>query len=298
MKFEEKLIKLRREHALSQEELGEKLNVTRQTISKWELGQTKPDSGKIMELAKLFNISTDELLNESDETQFNNDPIKNNTKKNNSSNNIVIILIILILIVIVLPVIIGCAVFINNYKRNQKLIDKSFEYFDDVYDEVKNNMDEIKENNNINENTTNTINKTNDNISEETNKIINKTENVIDKVDNFLDEDFFDDNFFDNDSDTRDSSNDSTYSKEDHNYFYENKVGVQAGVLVKNIINNAIKDYSKGIKKVSIDFNGVSYVEPVEMASVVSKIIDKNKYLVICEYDEAGFINKVVISDV
>ena len=39
MKFEEKLMKLRKEKGWSQEELAEKLNVTRQTISKWELGQ-------------------------------------------------------------------------------------------------------------------------------------------------------------------------------------------------------------------------------------------------------------------
>lgn len=40
MKFNEKLIQLRKKEGLSQEELGYKLNVTRQTVSKWELGQT------------------------------------------------------------------------------------------------------------------------------------------------------------------------------------------------------------------------------------------------------------------
>ena len=43
MKFYEKLIILRKKALLSQEELAEKLDVTRQTISKWELGQSKPD---------------------------------------------------------------------------------------------------------------------------------------------------------------------------------------------------------------------------------------------------------------
>lgn len=59
MKFEEKLIKLRKEKLLSQEELGEKLDVTRQTISKWELGQSKPDMEKLKEISTLFNISID-----------------------------------------------------------------------------------------------------------------------------------------------------------------------------------------------------------------------------------------------
>ena len=47
---------------LSQEELAEKLNVTRQTISKWETNQSSPDFEKIVPLCDLFEITTDELL--------------------------------------------------------------------------------------------------------------------------------------------------------------------------------------------------------------------------------------------
>lgn len=65
MKFNEKLIELRKKSGLSQEELGYKLNVTRQTISKWELGQTTPEMDKLIELGKLFNLSVDDLINES-----------------------------------------------------------------------------------------------------------------------------------------------------------------------------------------------------------------------------------------
>lgn len=43
MDFPQKLMELRRSHGLSQEQLGEKIGVTRQTISKWELGQTTPE---------------------------------------------------------------------------------------------------------------------------------------------------------------------------------------------------------------------------------------------------------------
>ena len=46
MKFNEKLINLRKQKGLSQEELGYKLNVTRQTVSKWELGETTPEINK------------------------------------------------------------------------------------------------------------------------------------------------------------------------------------------------------------------------------------------------------------
>lgn len=62
LKFNEKLIKLRKTSGLSQEELGDKLNVARQTISKWELGETTPEMDKLEELSNLFEISIDELV--------------------------------------------------------------------------------------------------------------------------------------------------------------------------------------------------------------------------------------------
>ena len=44
--------------------MAEKLNVTRQTISKWELGQSKPDMDKLLEISKLFDISVEQLTSE------------------------------------------------------------------------------------------------------------------------------------------------------------------------------------------------------------------------------------------
>ncbi len=62
MNLGEKLYQLRKAKNLSQEETAEKLNVTRQTISKWETNQSTPDFDKILPLCKLYEISTDELL--------------------------------------------------------------------------------------------------------------------------------------------------------------------------------------------------------------------------------------------
>ena len=62
MEFQEKLMFLRKERGWSQEELGEKISVTRQTVSKWELGQTTPELAKLIELSELFQISIDELV--------------------------------------------------------------------------------------------------------------------------------------------------------------------------------------------------------------------------------------------
>lgn len=62
MEFQEKLMYLRKERGWSQEELGDKVSVTRQTVSKWELGQTTPELAKLIELSELFQISIDELV--------------------------------------------------------------------------------------------------------------------------------------------------------------------------------------------------------------------------------------------
>ena len=62
MKFNEKLIKLRKAAGLSQEELGNKLNVARQTVSKWELGETIPDIDSLKKLAVLLEFSIDNAL--------------------------------------------------------------------------------------------------------------------------------------------------------------------------------------------------------------------------------------------
>ncbi len=62
MDLGEKLYALRREKHLSQEEVAEKLNVTRQTVSKWETNQSTPDFDKIAPLCALYGISADELL--------------------------------------------------------------------------------------------------------------------------------------------------------------------------------------------------------------------------------------------
>lgn len=57
-----KICELRKKENLSQEQLAEKLNVTRQTISNWELGQTAPDIYQAKEISKIFSISLDELV--------------------------------------------------------------------------------------------------------------------------------------------------------------------------------------------------------------------------------------------
>ena len=62
MSIGEKLLSLRKAKHLSQEEVADRLNVSRQTISKWETDQSMPDFDKIVPLCELYEISADDLL--------------------------------------------------------------------------------------------------------------------------------------------------------------------------------------------------------------------------------------------
>lgn len=64
MTFSEKLLRLRRQAGLSQEELAERLQVSRQAVSRWELGTALPDAPNLLALSRLFAVSTDYLLRE------------------------------------------------------------------------------------------------------------------------------------------------------------------------------------------------------------------------------------------
>ena len=64
MKLNEKIAYYRREKKLSQEELAAQVGVSRQAVSKWELGDASPDVNKLLALSKAFGISTDHLLDE------------------------------------------------------------------------------------------------------------------------------------------------------------------------------------------------------------------------------------------
>ena len=71
MKLEEKIMTLRKKQGWSQEELAFRLDVSRQAVSKWEMGSSIPDLDKIIKMSEVFNVTTDYLLKEdvAEETQ-------------------------------------------------------------------------------------------------------------------------------------------------------------------------------------------------------------------------------------
>lgn len=76
MKLNEKIAYYRREKKLSQEELAARVGVSRQAVSKWELGEASPDINKLLALAKAFGVTTDHLLNEDEEPERAAPPVR------------------------------------------------------------------------------------------------------------------------------------------------------------------------------------------------------------------------------
>lgn len=64
MRLSEKIMDLRKRSGWSQEELAEKLGISRQSVSKWETGESVPDIDKIIRMSELWDVSTDYLLKE------------------------------------------------------------------------------------------------------------------------------------------------------------------------------------------------------------------------------------------
>lgn len=80
MKFEEKIVKLRKSKGLSQEELAEKLGVSRQAVSRWELGSTTPDLTNLKQLSEVFGVSADYLIHDDYESDEDIPKVKETSK--------------------------------------------------------------------------------------------------------------------------------------------------------------------------------------------------------------------------
>ena len=119
MKFNEKMIMLRKQHQLSQEKVAEKLKVARQTVSKWELGETTPEMDKLIMISELYNITLDELVKEENQEKIVNDPNNTNSQKLAGMTIKILkgigIFIIILVILYVFLMIIGLIAF-NSFK--------------------------------------------------------------------------------------------------------------------------------------------------------------------------------------
>ena len=110
MKLNEKIFENRKKLGLSQEDLANKLDVSRQTVSKWEVGSATPEVEKIVKLSDIFNVSVDYLVKENEEKYI---------KKGITINKKLIVNILLRLLV-VLSIVLGINKLIDITKTNLK----------------------------------------------------------------------------------------------------------------------------------------------------------------------------------
>jgi len=86
MKFHDKLIKLRKNKGISQEELAEMMDVSRQAISRWELSSTLPDVPNLLKISEIFDVSADYLIRDDYEAD-NNTFVSQGIKTSESGNS-------------------------------------------------------------------------------------------------------------------------------------------------------------------------------------------------------------------
>lgn len=99
MNLGNKITKLRKKEKMSQEILANKIGVSRQTISNWELNITKPDTDHIKKMSKIFNISIDEIL-DNDIRDIMEEKISNTEKLTNKNTKSIKILLITLYFII------------------------------------------------------------------------------------------------------------------------------------------------------------------------------------------------------
>lgn len=292
MKFNEKLIELRKKEGLSQEELGYRLNVTRQTISKWELAQTTPEMEKIIEISKIFNISVDELINSNEnkeieekqeikqESTTSNVNEKNvNTKKENKtvnenekSNRETIIKIGLIILLII--VVIGIFYSINE-KRKEKAAEKLINGTVDTINKDRDNALDIF--GNAAESMYDNYEK---NKEESDKKFEEKTKKFYEEYEK------------------KSNEQREQIEKDNNNAVLEMYSGEKTGFFVKILCEEVNKINKKETEKIEVKYGDIVTTDERTIIDMKQKFEDNKKYEVILDYSQDGYVNKVEIQNI
>lgn len=323
MKFNEKLIDLRKKSGLSQEELGNKLNVTRQTISKWELGQTTPEIDKLTEISVLFNVSVDELLNTA-ETPTSNHVIKEGTPRLDKPKNkkAVFILIGLLLAVAIALSIVAIKTPSNKVDSSNSILGLLGNIFNTQMDIMESSNDFNKKFNTSSFNSKFQIyngstmgasakklldeivtsNKTNDKkitviYNEITTQDAGQIQSLkadIDDFNNFeISYDYDDEGYITTANITR------VITKQEIQRFnssYQLYAGSNMGGSVISLLDRIITNNKTEERKISISYAGSETLDENEIRNIKNQIDIFDDFDVICEYDQEGFIYKMILN--
>ena len=308
MKFGDKLTQLRKKQGLSQEELGEKLNVTRQTVSKWELSQSKPDTDKLLEICKLLEVDIKELTD--DEVALENKPIVKKEKfddiKPRKWLQIVLIVIALGIFVVLANKFITDVKERNKNRKNifdifdassisKDAFNSTFEYnsgsrlgflltglFDDIISSNQKNPDHL---------VTLIYGEYNTTDANEIRQIKYSIQSG-DKFEVILD---YDDNGFVNKITLELTEKDKS-KIESFNRTFEIDAGTHYGVSTGSVLDDVIQNNNTNKDHlVMVVFGSTKTTDVTKIKNLKKKFDTWTKYEVSVEYDDAGYVNKLII---
>lgn len=107
MQFPEKLFQLRKKKGLTQAQLAGIINVSRQAISKWEMGTAVPDIANVLALSRVFNVTTDYLLNDKMDTENDSPAVKETVAVFKIKHKYILVRIILVICIVAIIVTVG-----------------------------------------------------------------------------------------------------------------------------------------------------------------------------------------------
>lgn len=115
MKLADKILNFRKTKGMSQEDLAGKLSVSRQAISRWEMGTAQPDASNVLQLSKLFGVTTDYLLNDDYESDYDVPVVKEteNAAKAEANRKLAFIVLTGLNVMILIYQLIACVVLQN-----------------------------------------------------------------------------------------------------------------------------------------------------------------------------------------
>lgn len=264
MKFEEKLMKLRKEKGLSQEELGNQLNVTRQTVSKWELGLSKPEMEKLIEISRFFNVSLESLT---DENQNMDDPIKNteNPIKEPKGNNDIIKKLLICAGIVGLVLLVFGVIFVSGVFKN----------FNNIFNKAKEQEEEI------------------------TDFMINAAK---DQIDNFGNQTDDAGNFIDSIGSQIQNQIINEYNKQEVDSFnrgFEIYSGTRSKQIVATVLDKVVTNNKKNSDKIiTVMYNETTTTAPNEIVELKQSFEQRKDYEIILDYGTNGLVNKVTIKDI
>lgn len=325
MNFGKKLTKLRKKEGLSQEELGEKLNVTRQTISKWELGQSKPDTDKLKEICNLFNVDMNTLVDEV--TELKGTEIKNETNKISVDEPkprrwllVLLIVIALIIVVILLNKIVidkqekeknntnSWGIFEvfrkmevgemkSDFDKNSFNSDFTFYVGTKYGSNVSNLIDKIITNNKTNKEHLITVIYNNENLTDST-KIKNIKNELSEWNQYEVSEDYDDDGYINKITIESKKGYVDEASKRTFNFTYETSNGTQNGFNVKNLLDDVITNNKTNKDHILNVMYKDTNTTDVEIIKNLKPNFDEwTKYEISLDYDETGYVNQITIED-